>query len=178
MNSTIAIITIQAHECREERGAGDRGVPEDPEIVVGGGDAEVDRGQQADLAAAAQHQGHRDHQSLELPAAEDADQPAGPAAPVPRPPLRVPRTPPPTQKKNYPKCYEFARLIKHFSQWDYEFEFVFGVAVDRDLEQLGLYMRLREVVLRSEFNRAKKDLLSGISAELGTVGGTQRSGRR
>jgi hypothetical protein len=58
-------------------------------------------------------------------------------------------------------------LVKHFSQWDYEFEFIYNVAIDKNVEQLGLYMRLREVVLRSEFNKAKKDILSGISAELG-----------
>ena len=55
-------------------------------------------------------------------------------------------------------------MIKHFSQWDYEFEFIYNVAIDKNVEQLGLYMRLREVVLRSEFNKAKKDILSGISA--------------
>ena len=60
-------------------------------------------------------------------------------------------------------------MIKHFSQWDYEFEFIYSVAIDRNVEQLGLYMRLREIVLRSEFNKAKKDILSGISAELGTL---------
>jgi hypothetical protein len=70
-----------------------------------------------------------------------------------------------------------SRLIKHFSQWDYEFEFIYGVTIDKDLEQLGLYMRLREIVLRSEFNKAKKDLLSGISAELGTTSPMQSSGR-
>lgn len=43
------------------------------------------------------------------------------------------------------------------------------MALDEQLEQLGLYMRLREIVLRSEFNKGKKDLLSGVTAELGMM---------
>jgi hypothetical protein len=36
------------------------------------------------------------------------------------------------------------------------------------MNQLGLYLRVREAVIHSEFNKAKKELLSGIWAELGT----------
>ena len=35
-----------------------------------------------------------------------------------------------------------------------------------ELEQLGLYLRLRENVMHSELNRGKKELLSGVTAEL------------
>jgi hypothetical protein len=41
------------------------------------------------------------------------------------------------------------------------------VALDVKLNQLGLYMRVREGVVQGEFNKAKKELMSGITAELG-----------
>ena len=41
------------------------------------------------------------------------------------------------------------------------------MALDLKLSQLGLYMRVREGVVRGEFNKAKKELMSGITAELG-----------
>jgi hypothetical protein len=57
-------------------------------------------------------------------------------------------------------------LIKHFSEWDYEFEFIYHVAVDENIQQVELYLKVREV-LRSEWNKAKKEMLSGINKELG-----------
>jgi len=38
--------------------------------------------------------------------------------------------------------------------------------MDEQLQQLGLYLRVRETVLHSLYNKGKKELLSGITAEL------------
>lgn len=32
---------------------------------------------------------------------------------------------------------------------------------------MGLYLKIRELVLRGDFNKAKKEILSGITLELG-----------
>lgn len=67
--------------------------------------------------------------------------------------------------------------MKHFSQWDYEFEYIYKVALDLKVNQLGLYMRVREGVVRGEFNKAKKELMSGITAELGRSSLMKSSGQ-
>ena len=96
-------------------------MPQDPQERIHGGHPEMDSGQQDHLPEPAQHQALGGHQSLQLHAAEDAHQPNGQGPPVPLSAARLQRNSPLTQKKNYAKCYEYSRLIKHFSQWDYEF---------------------------------------------------------
>ena len=71
-----------------------------------------------------------------------------------------------TKKKNALKCQEYSHLLKHFSEWDYEFEFIYHVAMDKQMDQLGLYLRTREYVIHGELNKSKKEMMSGIWAEL------------
>ena len=80
------------------------------------------------------------------------------------------------QKRSAPKCLEYSRLLKHFSQWDYEFHTIYSLAVDEQLQQLGLYLRVRELVLHSIYNKGKKELLSGVTADLGKFWATQSNG--
>ena len=81
-----------------------------------------------------------------------------------------------SQKKNPVKSYEHAKLIKYFSEWDYEFQYIYDVALDRHLEQVGLYLRVRELILKTDFIKTKRDMLSGVSTELGRRAGRQRAG--
>ena len=38
--------------------------------------------------------------------------------------------------------------------------------MDKQMDQLGLYLRTREYVIHGELNKSKKEMMSGIWAEL------------
>lgn len=59
-------------------------------------------------------------------------------------------------------------MIKHFSLWDYEFEFFYFSFLGRQLEHVGLYLTCRTMVVQSNVNKYKKDVLSGVMAEIGS----------
>ena len=50
------------------------------------------------------------------------------------------------------------------------------MALDRQLEQVGLYLRVRELILKTDFIKTKRDMLSGVSTELGSSDCRQRAG--
>ncbi len=62
------------------------------------------------------------------------------------------------------KVIEFAHLIKHFSLWDYEFEFYYEVFLGRGLQNVNLYMQCRNQIIQSTVNKYKKSVLSGVLA--------------